>query len=267
MVSDLKVKIKGSVKRSSIVKYMYEQQQLDFAVLYASHPITNPYEEIKVVITQNSRWDVARTNLKPVFLKPNELVYEYMPETSYEAGNEFRYFDIQNLTYFSDRIKKITYENRENHVYLFSDEIRKHKAYSSMRDINGRYVINVNMGTDSGIEADYAYVHFKLPYDDEIKGADVYVFGELSNWNISNANKMHYSPENFSYDATLFLKQGYYEYQYILADAKGKTDYQYFEGNFYQTENNYNVYVYHRQPGSRYDQLIGVDIYSSKDMY
>jgi hypothetical protein len=188
-------------------------------------------------------------------------------ETSFEAGNEFRYFDFQNLRYFSDRVKTITYESKQNHVYLFADEVRKYKAYSTMRDINGRYVIHVGLGTDHGIEADYAYVHFKLPYDDEIKGADVYVFGEISNWGIDKAYKMKYSPENFSYDASLFLKQGYCEYQYVLVDSKSKIDNTYFEGSFYQTENNYTIYVYHRQIGSRYDQLIGFETFNSNGLY
>lgn len=267
MVTDLKVNLKATIKRSSIVKYMDAQQEIDFSVLYAGYPIVNPIDEIKVVLTQNSRWDNAKTNLKPVFLKPDELVYDYTTETSFEGGNEFRYFDIQNLRYFSDRVKKITYENKENHVYLFSDEVRKYKAYSSMRDINGKYVVHVNMGSNSGIEADYAYIHFKLPYDEELKGSDVYVFGELTNWTIDKAYRMKYNPANFSYDAVLFLKQGYIEYQYVLVNNKGSIDDTYFEGSFYQTDNTYTIYVYHRQLGTRYDQLIGYDSFKSNGLY
>ena len=267
MVTDLKVSVKGSVKRSSIVKNMDEQHEVHFSILYSGYNIVNPIEEIKTVLVQNSRWDNAKTDLKPLFLKPNELVYDYTAETTFEAGNEFRYFDFQNLRYYTDRVKTITYESKQNHVYLFSDKVRKYKSYISGRDINGAYVIHVNLGNDSGVEADYAHVHFKLPYDEEIQGADVYIFGGLTDWRIDTMYKMKYSAENFSYDASIFLKQGYYEYEYVLVDDKGKIDDTYFEGSFYQTEDKYTVYVYHRQPGSRYDQLIGMEIFNSTGLY
>lgn len=267
MVTDIKINIQPSITRSSIVKLMDTQHEIQFSVTYPGYTISNPYSEIKAVLTQNSRWDNAKANLKPTFLKPEELLYKYTSETSFTAGNEFHYFDIQNLRYYSDQVKKITYEYKQNQVYLFSDEVRKYKAYSSMRDINGRYVININNAQNSAIEADYAYVHFKLPYDEEIKGADVYLFGELTNWRIDKNYRMNYSHENFSYDAALFLKQGYYEYEYVLVNSKGQIDDTYFEGSFYQTENEYAIYIYHRAPGSRYDQLIGYETFSSTGLY
>ena len=30
------------------------------------------------------------------------------------------------------------------------------------------------------------------------------------------------------------------------------------EGDFYETENEYHIYIYHREFGARYDKLIGV---------
>ncbi|MCR9084057.1 MAG: DUF5103 domain-containing protein, partial [Cyclobacteriaceae bacterium] len=54
----------------------------------------------------------------------------------------------------------------------------------------------------------------------------------------------------------LLLKQGWYDYQYAyLRDQQ--FDSEEFEGSFFETENEYEVFVYFRALGSRYDQLVG----------
>jgi len=56
----------------------------------------------------------------------------------------------------------------------------------------------------------------------------------------------------------MFLKQGSYNYQYLYRPSSGgaptllRT-----EGSYWQTENEYQIYVYYRPVGGRYDQLIG----------
>ena len=55
----------------------------------------------------------------------------------------------------------------------------------------------------------------------------------------------------------LLLKQGLYNYRYVTRDNSGRPVTADLEGNFYETENEYSVYVYHRAFGERYDKLIG----------
>ena len=61
------------------------------------------------------------------------------------------------------------------------------------------------------------------------------------------------------YEAELFLKQGYYNYQYVyIKDGKAQADETMLEGNHWETENDYSIYVYHRKIGTYYDQLVGI---------
>ena len=69
---------------------------------------------------------------------------------------------------------------------------------------------------------------------------------------------MTYSSESGLYETAFKLKQGFYNYKYVLVDAKGNLDEGVIDGNFYQTENNYKVLVYYRDLGARYDLLIGI---------
>ena len=77
---------------------------------------------------------------------------------------------------------------------------------------------------------------------------------------------MIYDDNTKQYHSNLFLKQGFYNYQYITANKEGKINNHAIEGSFYQTENIYTVIVYHRPYGTRYDQVIGVGSTNSEKL-
>lgn len=77
--------------------------------------------------------------------------------------------------------------------------------------------------------------------------------------------EMVYDEPTQSYMASLLMKQGYYNYMYMFEPAgssAGEFLTEPVEGNFYQTENKYSVYIYYREIGARTDRLIGyTDVY------
>ena len=58
------------------------------------------------------------------------------------------------------------------------------------------------------------------------------------------------------YQANVLLKQGYYNYQYVLRQPNGKIVLVPSEGNFFQTQNTYQALVYYRGAGDRTDRLV-----------
>ena len=52
-------------------------------------------------------------------------------------------------------------------------------------------------------------------------------------------------------------KQGYYSYRFMAIDAQGNTCIPPTEGNFYQTENRYQAYIYYKGTGERTWRLVG----------
>jgi hypothetical protein len=55
-----------------------------------------------------------------------------------------------------------------------------------------------------------------------------------------------------------YLKQGVYDYEYIwVPRATGIPDDTTFEGSYFETENDYQVLVYYRRTGARWDELVG----------
>lgn len=264
MVYDQKVSITTSVKPATTVSDRNYKQEIDFTINHTGYEIQNPYGDLKVIIMQNGRWDNAISNLKPQYVKEDVLTYDYDEENVFTGGSEFRYFDIKNLRFQTERIQKITYDSLKNHVYLTPDEKRTFKRYSTSQDINGRYLIKMQGAFNSEREADYAYVHFFLSHNDPLTDGNLYISGALSDWQFKKDFRLKYNPDRLGYEAVLYLKQGYYNYEYVfLKDGQTAGDETVIEGMHFETENDYTIYVYHRTVGTNYDQLIGIKRFNS----
>lgn len=259
MVYQNKITIESKISPASIMADRNFKQEIDFTINHAGYPIMNPYADLNIIISQNNRWDNIKTNLKPLFVKDAELVYDFDEDNVFTAGNEFRYFDIKSLRYQSERISNIKTDSLGTHISLLTDEKRSFKRYLTYSDINGKFLIKVQEGVNSEVEADYCFVNFFLPYDDLLIDGNLYVNGAFNSWKCNQLNLMHYNYKRLGYECTLFLKQGYYNYEYaFLKDGATSADNTLIEGMHFETENDYTIYVYHRQQGTFYDQLMGL---------
>ena len=59
------------------------------------------------------------------------------------------------------------------------------------------------------------------------------------------------------YETQVLMKLGYYSYQFLLVDNSGRARVLPSEGSYYQTENNYQAFVYFKEQGGRTDRLVG----------
>ena len=267
MVLETMLTIKAEVRRATLVDDRKTKHEIDFIIKHPNITIADPFSDIKVTIKQNNRGDNAITDLKPLFVKNNELIYDYQEDNTFWANNEFRHFDIKSLRYQSERIKEIIFDSTYHHVYLFNDRKRPFDRYSIEPDINGKFLIKSQEGWKSSIEADYAFVHFTLPVD-HISYGELYVIGKFTNWQLEAANKLKYNADKMQYEASIYLKQGYYNYHYSLKDTTtNRVDVSFIEGTHYQTRNDYYIYVYYRAVGDRYDRFVGFLKTSSKELF
>ena len=261
MIYENKVTITASVRQAIGNDEQFEKQHIDFSILNNQYELTNPFSDLKVVITQNNRWDNAVNNIKPTFVEPGKLTYSLDDKSTFNGGNEFRYFDTRSLRTYTERVYDIRKDSSYiYHVELKNDELKSFKNYSFYNDLNGGFLIkNQDMVGNPDIEADYAWVHFFIPYDNAQGAGNFYVLGKLTEWRLNKTNRMTYNYKKMGYECSLFIKQGYYNYTYIyLKDDKKGGDETFTEGNHWETENDYAIYVYHRQRGTYYDQLVAI---------
>ncbi len=267
MILETKVTIEAKVRRATLAEDRNAKHEIDFSIKHPNIVVADPFSDIKVTIKQNNREDNAITDLIPLFVKNDELIYDYNQENTFWGNNEFRHFDIKSLRFHSDRIQDIIFDSTYNNVYLFKDIKRPFNKYAIEPDINGKFVIKSQEGWKSSTEGDYAWVHFSLP-SDKIDLGDIHIIGALNNWNLNEENKLNYNNETKSYEESMYLKQGYYNYHYALNDtAFNRVDVSYIEGTHYQTRNDYYIYVYHRGVGDSYDRFVGFIKTSSKELF
>lgn len=263
LVVDRAVEIGVKAAMSSGISERRTHQQVEFTINHGNHEILNPQRDIKVVIRQNQQWSNAITDLKPTLIRDDisQLIYEHFNlENNFMAGNEYRYFDLRSVTYAGINVNNIIQERGQLNAFLARDSPRR-SAYSSYNDINGKYILENTDPNRTDLESEYVKVHFFLGMENPLEH-DVYIMGELSNWAFNRENLMVYDSEIKGYRGSILLKQGWYSYLYYVPQAPNPFV---LEGNHYETENQYEIIVYHRPIGARSDQIIGYRSFSFKN--
>lgn len=267
MVYEQLVPVTGTAHFPDLVVYRDTRHQLAFTLNTAPYHISNPYQDLKIVVQQNGRWDNAIIGLTPRMIQGNMLIYDYEDKLLFEGGNEFRRFDTRSLRYVSERINDISTGSQHWDVFLLPDEPRQYRRFTSQDDLNGRFHIQTHDASDDDIGADYAWVHFNVPMDAPLHRSSVHIMGDLTNWVISPENEMTYNHRLRQYETSLLLKQGLYNYWYVVQEEGAQAaDVCFIEGCHSQTENEYSVFVYHRPPGNVTDRLVGMANFNSAIM-
>ena len=255
MIVEELVNVGVSIKRSRDVKFVNEKQSVDYVVASNSFNFFNPMENIKTVIIQNNNLNSTISGLKPQYALGNELIYRYNTESSFWGGNEFLFYENKDIRAANVGVQFIELKDLY-HNYLFLDVVRKDQPYTYNPDINGNFLVTV-LDRDPRVEADYAMMHFSLLYPEDLGNKSIHVYGNFNNYAITEETRLAFNPETNNYECSFLLKQGFYNYKYVVVDEDGNIDEGAISGNYWETENNYKVLVYYRDIGARFDRLIG----------
>jgi hypothetical protein len=263
-VVDPQVSINATVRGNTDIELNRRYQQVEFTIDNSNYSINDPLSELKVLVRQNNRTDNEAFGIQPTYTTKTQQSYVNNRDLIFEGGNEYRSFDCSSIYTFSGNIANIRFAAPYYHVTLANDGVRSGNPYEKIRDVNGRFVVHLQNDDNSDTDADYMLVHFSLPTDHPYFEGSLYLCGNL-NYNLfNNASRMEYNAQHNAYEQTLLLKQGGYNYLYGFV-KKGETmaSLQPVEGSYWQAQNEYVIYVYHRAWGERYDRLIGVKHFSS----
>lgn len=250
--------VRLQIKRGRNISTIESKQNLDFSITSKSLTFQNPLQNVKVLLLQNRQFTTGIKNIAPQYTIGNELVYKYDSETQFWGGNEFRFFDNKEIRNAANNVAKISSNGAIYNSFLFTDEARANLPYSFTLDANGNFVVRNLNAANNKIEADYAWVYFSLSAPSFRLDKDIYINGMFNNYALTPENKMEYNEKKNLYEKALLIKQGFTNYQYVVADTKGKIDQENsIDGNFFQTENEYEIIVYYRENTQRYDRVIG----------
>ncbi|WP_142785395.1 type IX secretion system plug protein [Changchengzhania lutea] len=257
MIYEEKTNIGVIIKRARDVHSINEMQRVEIVVSSNNMQLNNPLQTVKALIVQNNNLNTAIHNLKPMYTIGNQLIYKYDSESSFYGGNEYLFFENKDVRAANTGIQSIDLRDLY-HNFLFVNTERATRPYTYNPDINGNYLITAIDADDVSIEADYVWMHFYLAPNEVLKDKDIHIYGNFNNYVIDESTKMTYDEHNNLYTNELLLKQGFYNYKYVVVNADQTIDEGAISGNFYQTENNYKVLLYYRDLGARYDRIIGL---------
>ena len=252
------VTVQTEIKRSRDIEFINEKQVVNFEINPINIQLNNPSKTLKVKVFKNNELNYSIDNIKPQYNMGRKLIYKYDKELSFWGGNEYLFFENKFVRNTSINIRGFDLEDIYSN-FLFEDFSRKNRKYTFNPDINGGFLFNVNNSSNAEFEADYVNIHFYLQkpqaFDLENK---IYVVGDFNNYQISDEYLMEYNSRYNLFELVLKLKQGFYNYKYIAVNQEKKIIHGEISGNFDETENEYNVIVYYRNYGERFDRVVGV---------
>lgn len=235
--------------------------------LNCSNEVENPSANVFVKVQQNGGFVKDFRQIKPSFVSGNTLRFIAIDRMAFAGGNDFRHFDIKNFKFISDRIYTVKKMPDLHYVYLRDDWDKSGIEYKFKHDINGKRTIKLENNKISNLMSDYCYVYFQLDAALPMQNGDFYIYGALTDWDFPEKAKMTYNADNNKFEGKLFLKQGYYNYQYIFKSQDkmmNSEDNMYLsEGNHFQTENEYHIFVYYKSYSNDYEQLIAYETINS----
>jgi hypothetical protein len=244
-------------------------QKLQFTVNTRALPVPSPFQQVRVVVLQNLRWDIAIYMGNPSFYQGSNFEYNSDEIPLFPGGNQWRWLDLQSFRFQSDRIAHVDYLKNGDVITAKPDKDRSALPYYFYNDNNGKYYIQTTDLVDPNWQSDYGRVRFtfvpteNIPLEDK----DLYILGEFTGYKLNDQTRMVFNPASGAYEGSAFLKMGFYNYAYVTVNKNqppSGPSFEFTEGNHVETENDYDILVYYRSLGGRSDQL--VCIYSTNTM-
>lgn len=262
VLHDNRVNISAKVVRDRSLENIENKQVVHFSIYHPSLRINNPKQELNVVILQNQDWNFTKKNLQPQFYKKDEMVYNYNDANSFFGGNEFLNFDTKDINGNHISIAQTALDSIFHH-FLYPTQPRIDTPYTLAPDINGGFAIRTINENNPFTEGDYSWVHFTLENNfAELSDRELYVYGAFNNYALTEENKMTYNKDRQAFEASLLLKQGFYNY--CFASPNNVLEKKSVDGSFFTTENEYTILVYYQPFGQRTGKIIGATAVFSK---
>ncbi|MGL4630850.1 MAG: type IX secretion system plug protein domain-containing protein [Leadbetterella sp.] len=229
-------------------------QQLNLELSLGSYFINNPLKELTLKVVKNQNYTSELTLPAQYLYKAGLNTYKYKnfdDTTLFEAGNEFRFIDITDPYARRENIDRIDV-GRPTLFFTTPLTDRSKKNHVMSFDQDGGFLLKLPDSFNPDLAGDYFKVVFRAEPAKE--DSEIRLNGKLVNW---NPEKMEFNPNTGFFEKELYLKQGMY-------DFKLENDVQNLEGNFSDTNNTYEVFVYQKIPGKRWAELIGYTKFLSR---
>ncbi len=248
------------ISRFSDARQPQLNQRIQVQAVGNGQNLMNVANSITLNVIQNNNWGMGIYNQRPSSTLGNKMLFQQL-NLAFPGNNEFYYFDNKIIEQPFDMVKGAENIDGVNYTYLFPVWAYP-MNYQYQPDVNGAFYFRRNdlgIERDADKEGDYSWVYFAL--DSEKTDKDIYVLGMFNAYTPSKESQMFYDDQAKKYIARIFMKQGFYNYILATKNEDGTLNYGEINGNFWQTENLYQAFMYYTPFGRNYDGLIGYGEY------
>ena len=251
MVTEQSMRLDLSVTTNTDIDVNASHQQVSMSLAFGNVIVINPEEQIQTVVMQNGRTDNQRQNVKPNiqnYANGIGLEWSHHRELIFEAGNEYRKFEVLAVSHPTMGIDYIRWDGAHYQAFPFVGEPRPNYIYDE--DADGAFYIRNSDNWENNTTSDYVWVNYRLQAP-KLPDGHVIIDGQWTTDDNRYNYMMEYDEESGLYTARHLQKQGYYSYQYLWLKSDGTTHPLPSEGSFFQTENRYQAFVYFKGTGER----------------
>lgn len=245
-----------NISRISDARNPNVNQRVEVQATSKGGDLSSNVNSMTLNVMQNNNQNMTITNLKPSSTLGSQILFQQM-SIVFPGNNEFYYFDNKNMNMPADMVYETGLKDGVNNTYLHPVWAYP-LNYQYQPDVNGAFYYRRNdLGLERNAEreADYAWVHFSLDSDPMDK--ELYILGGFNDFEANKESQMLYDAGSKKYIAKIFLKQGFYNYILATKEANGSLNFGEINGNFWQTENLYQAFLYYKPFGRNYDGLLG----------
>ena len=235
----------GSISGNSALDRVY-----NLKVNFEIPDSLDPFRIKHIEIVKNNETSYPELILKDSFIENRGYEWDGTKKFQFvirdlEPGSEYRQVNLKDHNRHQLPVARAHY-----------DGIEYSRFYKmNRRDFNGGFkLMNKN-----NQYSDYLISTFEFKPHEKIDD-NIYIVGSFTNWEVLPWFKLENKKDIYS--ISLELKRGIYDYKYVTGidddEVVENIDWNLFEGNFWETQNIYSIFLYYRSPErGEYDKIIG----------
>ena len=234
------------ITRTDNINYSESSHQLKVTMPCNSCEINSNQYDYVMVIYKNNNLNNPFILYEPDYSLAGNFIYDNL---IFNAGSEYLNFDNSKVLDSNSEIMEVRI-NESYETILYPDILGN--KYSLESDLNGSFK-TFSTNNNPRNELEYSLVHFKLSLENfnfNPLENDVFIVGDFNRHIISESYKLDFRGKYL--EKKILLKQGFYNYKYVINDSKNDVK------NFWQTDNNYTAILYEKDRFNGYFKIISL---------
>lgn len=234
-------------------------QQVGVSITFPPTLSSDPLSDLLIIVGQNDSSTRYQILKRPTSIAPGAIIYEGYEGASFAAGNEWRAYELLSERTANMGVEHISFNKGALQAILHIDHATSGN-YVLMPDANGyRKVRQTDYPSyDDDLSTEYYWVTWRLDLDDPLAYGIPLLEGGAFDALTKEQRTLHYNTTTRCFELTTLVKGGYVSYRYTTTIAPSPLQRNAIEGDYYQTNNQYSVLVYHTSPMLRYQRLVAV---------